>query len=287
MLDALNVPNPTGFLPLDPGPAAMAVDQMLTDQRIAEGDRPHAFDRRLRASWANGCARRMGFDLLGHPPDIEVDGKALRIFDVGDRYHDLIQSAVVMHLGAEIEVAADWGPEVDLGCNLDGVYADPVVTGLEIKSMAPFGFEIATGQRRRDELPGPKAEHVVQSGLGSLAPTVNAERLHLIYINKATCDMAEWIFGVDEPLPHLDNRTVRELVADELRRMAGILSRIDNGELPRAVIPGYGVVTNPPARTSKASPWNCRYCAFQPTCAALGPEVVTIESLQAITEQEQ
>lgn len=286
MLDALNIPNPTGLLPLDPSPAGAAVDQMLAAQRDAEGDRPHAFDRRLRASWAGSCSRKIGFELLAFPPDLETEAKSLRIFDAGDRAHGLIQTAMVRYYNAEIEVAADWGPGIDLGCNLDGVYYEPVTTGVEIKSMAPFGFEIATGQRRRDELPGPKFEHVLQSGLGTLAPTINGERLHLIYYNKANSDIADWIFGVDEPLPHLEDRTVREMVADELRRMAGILSRIDNGELPKAVIPGYGVVEKPPARDSKSAPWNCRYCSFQPTCSRLGPDVITVEHLKTLTQQQ-
>jgi hypothetical protein len=286
LLDALSVPNPTGLLPLDPSPAAAAVDRMLAERRDAEGDRPHAFDRRLRASWAGSCSRKIGFELLGFPPDLETEARSLRIFDAGDRAHDLIQSAMVAYHGAEIEVPADWWPTLDLGANLDGLYFDPVKTGLEIKSMAPFGFEIATGRRQRDELPGPKYEHVLQSGLGSLAPTINAERLHLVYYNKGDSSIADWIFGVDEPLPHLDGRTVREMVADELRRMAGILSRVDNGELPRAVVPGHGVVTDPPARTSKASPWQCRYCVFQPTCSRLGPEVVTVEHLKTLTQQQ-
>lgn len=285
-LNALSVSTPLGMLPLEPSPAAAAVDKMLTERRDTEGDRPHAFNRRLRASWAGNCSRKIGFELLGFPPDIETDGKALRIFDAGDRAHDLIQSALIMYYGIEIEVPSDWWPTLDLGCNLDG--AGPVhdkQTGVELKSMAPFGFEIATGQRRRDELPGPKYEHVLQSGLGSLAPAINAEQLWIVYYNKATSEIADWIIGVDEPLPHLDNRTVRGMVADELVRMAGILGRIDNGELPRAVVPGFGVVNNPPARTSKAAPWNCRYCPFQPTCSRLGPDVVTIEHLKTNTRK--
>ncbi|HKR51564.1 MAG TPA: hypothetical protein VJT72_18680 [Pseudonocardiaceae bacterium] len=286
MLDALNAPSPTGMLPLEPSIVGTAVDAMLVNQRIAEGDRPHAFNRRLRASWAGGCSRRMGFELIGFPPDLETEAKSLRIFDAGDRAHDLLQSAMVSQYDMEIEVPADWWPELDLGCNLDGVYDYNGVTGFEAKSMAPFGFEIATGQRRRDEPPGPKFEHVLQSGLGSLAPTINAEKLHIVYYNKANSDIADWVFGVDEPLPHLEGRTVRSMVADELRRMAGILTRVDNGELPRAVIPGHGVVTNPPAKDSKGQPWNCRYCAFQPTCSRLGPEVITVEHLKTLTQQQ-
>jgi hypothetical protein len=287
LINVLTVATPAaGMPPLDPSPAGTAVDRMLTDKRDTEGERPHAFNRRLRASWAGGCSRKIGFDLLGFPPDLETEAKSFRIFDAGDRIHDLIQSAMILYYGAEIEVPSDWWPTLDLGCNLDGVYEETVAhltkakTGFEIKSMAPFGFEIATGQRQRGELPGPKYEHVLQSGLGSLAPTVNAERLHIIYYNKANSDIADWVFGVDEPLPHLDDRTVREMVAAELVRMAGILARIDNDELPRAVIPGFGVVNNPPARTSKAQPWQCRFCAYQPTCAGLGPDVVTIQSLK-------
>jgi len=287
LLDALNIPNPVGLLPLDPSPAGAAVDQVLVAQRNAEGDRPHAFNRRLRASWAGSCSRKMGFELLEFPPDLETEARSLRIFKAGDDIHDLIQGALIQVYGIEIEVPADWGPEIDLGCNLDGVgVIDTIKTGIEIKSMAPYGFEIATGQRRRDELPGPKYEHVLQSGLGSLSPTIEAEQLWLIYVNKATSDIADWIFSVDEPLPHLDGRTVREMVADELRRMAGILSRIDNGELPKAVIPGFGVVDNPPAVNSKGQPWNCRYCAFQPTCSRLGPDVITVEHLKTLTQQQ-
>lgn len=283
---ALNIPTPTGMLPMNPGPAAAAVDAMLTEQRDAEGERPHAFNRRLRASWAGTCSRQQGLRLLEFPPDLATEGKALRIFDAGHRAHDRIQGALIEAYGIEIEKEADWYPELDLGCSLDGAgLIDGTQTGIEIKSMAPFGFEIATGQRRRDELPGPKYEHVLQSGLGSLSPTINAEQLWIIYYNKATSDIAEWIFGVDEPLPHLEGRTVREMVADELRRMAGILARIDAGELPRAVVPGYGLVTDPPARNSKGQPWGCRYCAFQPTCKAVGPEVVTIDHLKSLTQQ--
>lgn len=286
MLDALNVPSPTGLLPLDPSPAAGAVDQMLANKRDAEGDRPHAFDRRLRASWAGNCARKIGFELIGFPPDLETEARSLRIFQAGDDIHDLIQSALIQFYGIEIEVPSDWWPTLDLGCNLDGAGSvNDKATGIEIKSMAPFGFEIATGQRQRDELPGPKFEHVLQSGLGSLAPTIEAEQLWIIYVNKATSDIADWIFSVDEPLPHLDGRTVRELVADELRRMSGILSRVDAGQLPRAVIPGYGVVDDPPPRGSKKSPWPCRFCPFQPTCSRLGPEVITVEHLKTLTQQ--
>jgi hypothetical protein len=294
LLEALNATAQTGLLPLDDSPAAAAVDVMLTSERNAEGDRPKAFDRRLRASWAGQCARKIGFELLAYPPDLETEGKSLRIFRAGDDIHDLIQSALIKEYGIDIEVPSDWWPTLDLGCNLDGHstelliagYTTPKRTGIEIKSMAPYGFEIATGQRARGELPGPKFEHVLQSGLGSLAPALDAEQIWIIYVNKATSDIADWIIGVDEPLSHLGGRTVRDMVAAELRRMAGILSRIDNGELPRAVIPEYGVVQNPPAKGSKGQPWACRYCSFQPTCSRLGPEVVTIGHLRTLTAQQ-
>jgi len=287
LLDALNVPTPTGLLPLDPSPAAAAVDSMLVEKRDDEGDRPTAFNRRLRGSKAGYCSRRLGFDLIEFAPDIELEARTLRIFQAGHDIHDVVQGALVKQYGIEIEVPVDWWPTLDLGCNLDGFgIVLEKKTGVEIKSMAPFGYEIATGARRRDELPGPKFEHVLQSGLGSLAPALDAEQLWVVYVNKATSEIADWIIGVDEPLPHLENRTVRELVADEMRRLAGVLQRVDNGELPRAVVPGYGVVENPPAKGSRGDPWACKYCPYQPTCSRLGPEVITIEHLKTLTQQQ-
>jgi hypothetical protein len=252
----------------------------LADERLAAGDRPSAMGRRLRGSMAGKCARAMGFEIIGYPADLDFETTTLVAFRTGSDLHDMVQAALIAHMGARIEVAVDWAPELDMGVNIDAVYPD---TAVEIKSMKSFAFELAAGVRRRAEPPGPKAEHLLQAGFGALAPATGATRLHMVYLCKESGRLAEWLIGIDDELPHLDGATVREMVAAEIVRMRGILARIDAGELPRPVVPGHGLVTDPPCQGSKGQPWQCRYCRYQPTCAGLGADVVPLSILSTAT----
>lgn len=273
---APSTPRPAGLPPMEHGPVAAALSTLMADERAAEGDRPTAMGTRLRGSMAGKCSRAIGFEVLGLAPDVDFETATLIAFELGDAGHNVIQRTLATHFGAELEVPATWMPALDLSINSDGVYPD---TNVEIKTVKAFAFDISTGIRERGET-GPKYEHLLQVGLGALAPAIDAPRVHIIYLSKEDGRVAEWIIGLDDPLPHLDGATLRELVAAEVDRFAGILRRLDAGELPRPIVPGHGLVTNPPARTSKAQPWQCRYCRWQPTCAALGPDVITISSLR-------
>lgn len=290
MRAALEADDPVGLIPMLDGPAAAALSTLLADERLAAGEKPTAMGTRARGSMARTCPRAMAFQIIGYPADLDFETATLVAFDTGNGLHELIQRALVTHLGAEIEVPATWMPELDLSVTADAVYPmvddrrpdDPVDwwrTATEIKSMQPFAFDLATGIRKRAELPGPKAEHLCQAGLAALAPSISATKVHMIYVDKASGRLAEWLIGIDDELPHLGGSTVRGMVAAEVVRMRGILARIDAGELPRPVVPGHGLVIDPPARDSKGQPWNCRYCRWQPTCAALGADVVPLSSL--------
>lgn len=282
---ALDAAEPVGLLPQTDGPVAAALGTLLADERLAAGERPVTMGRRLRGSMAGGCARAVAFQVIGYPPDLDLETGTLIAFRTGSDLHDMVQEALVTHMGARIEVPIDLAPEFDMGVNADAIYPD---TAVEAKTMQPYAFDLATGVRKRAELPGPKAEHLLQAGFAALAPSVNARRIHMIYMCKATGRLAEWLIGVDDPLPHLEDTTVREMVAAEMTRMRKILARIDAGELPKPVVPGHGLVTDPPARESKGQPWNCRYCRWQPTCKTLGSGVVRLSALTALntsTEQ--
>lgn len=279
-----------GMSPLDPGPVGSFIGTRLAADNDVAGDRPTADNTPLRGSEALHCSRQVAFRIIGLSPDIPLDGATLLVFRAGHIWHDqIIQPALVERYGAEIEVMATWMPHLGLSCWLDAAYlpaTDDELVGrftkvaVEIKSMASYGFDLATGTRTRlGESPGPKIEHVCQSALGAMAPNVAADASHIIYASKERGVLAEWIYGLDDPLPHLGGSTAREIGTAELTRMAGILGRIENGELPRPVVPGHGLVTNPPARDSKGQPWNCRYCAWQPTCARLGTDVVPLTSI--------
>lgn len=281
---------PTGLPPMENGPVSMALATMMAEERVAEGDRPVAYGRRLRGSMAGKCSRAIGFEILGFAPDLGFETTTLIAFEMGDAGHDIIQRTLVAAFGAELEVPADWSPTIDLAINSDGVYPDRSAfpdaerVNVEIKTVKAFAFDIATGVRERGET-GPKYEHLLQAGLGALAPSINAATLHIIYMSKEDGRIAEWLIPLDDPLPHLEHRTVREMVAAELVRFTGILGRLDAGELPRAVVPGFGLVQNPPPRAIKTQPWQCRYCRWQPTCSSLGPDVVTISSLKTRNQQ--
>lgn len=293
----------TAMPPLEPGPIGSFIGTTLAEENRTSGGRATFDGTLMRGSNARGCARKLGFDAIGYPADVETEETSLLAFRAGHIWHDqIIQPALVECFGAELEVGATWMPNLSLSCFLDATYEPPNIkvavpnramrralrfkrVAVEIKSMATFGFELATGVRTKlGEPAGPKPEHVCQSALGALAPGVMADGMHLIYCSKERGSLAEWIFGVDEPLPHLGGVTPADLARDELRRMAGIIGRLEAGLLPRPVIPGVGLVTSPPARGSRGTPWNCRYCPYQPTCESIGPDVVPLSSLPAWTE---
>lgn len=270
-----------GLYPDDFGLAVIALERHQRAKRDAEGPRATADDTALRGSWARDCARRIAFQVLDVPPDLDIDGATLTAFEVGRSFHESIQAALVAELGAECEVAVSYKDEgLDLSGHADGVYThDGEKVLVEIKSVAAYGWNLAVSGNRY-EGPGPKAEHLTQAGLYALAPQVQAHAVHMIYVNKDKGTVAEWVIGVDEPLPHLNGETVRWLAEDEKARMADILDALSIGAVPARDIPGFGVVDNPPPRGSKGQPWSCRYCGHQPTCAGLPTETFPVALLR-------
>lgn len=258
-----------GMPPLDEPLLAAAIEAKLRDERV---DRSLAAATRLRCSDANACARKVAFASLGVPRDVKYSPESLIAFRAGDAYHQMAQEAATSWLDARCEIPVDWTPQ---GLSLSG-HADAVYEGdegkvvVEIKSMAGYGFKIATGQvKRGDQLPGPKLEHLLQAGLYGLAPQIDARWVHIVYIDKDRNTTAEWLVSIDEPLAHLDGSTVRDLVKAEQDRLRVILGELDEGHLPAREIPGFGLVDDPPAAESRDNPWNCRYCSWQPTCVGL------------------
>lgn len=269
-------PDTKGLPPLEEPFAAVHVEERLRSDATPRG---LAAPTRLRCSDANACERKLAFSSLGIPKDIKYDAQDLLNFQSGDWYHQIVQEALVEGFDARCEVQIDWSPRVSLSGHCDAVYGgsgrfvgEPK-TAVEIKSMKGFGFDLAVGKRKSDDGPGPKVDHLLQAGLYGLAPAIEAERVHMIYINRDQNTIAEWLIGVDEPLRHLAGPTgaptIRELVDNELARLATVLQQIDDGTLPARLVPGYGLVQDPPQADSRVEPWNCRWCAWQPTCASL------------------
>lgn len=260
-----------GLPPLDQPIAGLAIAERLQSER-ERSDAEHLANRdpnpaRLRASDSYACARKIAFTSLGVPKDITYDAAQLLTFQVGDWYHQVVEEALVAWFDARCEVNFDWRPTFPLYGRGDAVYDGSVRTAVEIKSQAGYGFDLSTGARKSSDGPGPKLDHLLQVGFAALSPQVMAEQVHVIYVNKDRCTVAEWLVGIDEELPHLEQRTIRQLVSDELERLAGVLADIDDHKMPARVVPGFGLVEAPPASDQRADPWNCRYCSWQPSCA--------------------
>lgn len=264
-----------GLPPLDEPLAGAAIEARLEADRVTRsaeheanrGDDP----ARLAASDAGGCARKVALGRLRVPKDITYDAAALMTFRAGDFYHQITQEAMVKALDMRCEVDFDLRPKLSLWGKADGVYADRVV---EIKSQSGYGFDKATGAKRSDEGAGPKEDHLVQAGFAAVSPQIQAAAVHIVYINKDRGVVAEWVIGLDDPLPHVgEEATIRKLVNAEAKRLALILHYLDQDTMPARLVPGYGLVDHDPPMPGErgAKPWNCAYCSWQPSCSTWSP----------------
>jgi len=268
-----------GLPPLSEPLAGAAIEARLEADRLSKtaeheahrGDDP----ARLAASDAGGCARKVALGRLRVPKDITYDAAALMTFRAGDFYHQITQEAMVQALDMRCEVDFDLRPKLSLWGKADGVYDGRVV---EIKSQSGYGFDLATGGKRSDDGPGPKSDHLVQAGFAAVSPQIQADAVHVVYINKDRGVCAEWIIGLDDPLPHLAPKdaeppTIRSLVNAEAKRLALILHYLDQDVMPARLVPGYGLVEGDPPEPGQrgAKPWNCAYCPWQPSCKGWSP----------------
>lgn len=307
---AVTAPPVKGMLPLEHPIAGLAIEARLKadrerDQAEHEANRP-ATPARLIASNAYKCHRQEAFSILRVPKSVEYTAQQIMTFAAGDFYGQIAGEAVVQWLDARLEVDFDLRPDWDAYGRVDGLYTiDPAllpdhepVDGLiddlvvgEWKSQAGFGFDLAVGNRRSDEGPGPKLDHLIQAGTG--AKGLRARWAHIVYLNKDRGTCAEWLIDVLAPLPHVvavaDRAELNTKASDDAfhpsiawlvhwdlkRRTDQVLDVIDVGALPARLIPAYGLVDfDPPAPGTRDKPWQCAYCSWQPTCAALAHDQI-------------
>lgn len=246
------------------------------------GNKPTADGTRARISDALACARQIGLRVLGVPDVVPMEGEVLAAFEIGNQWHYKLQGLILEKLGGATEVVASYKPEHDLSGSADGIYLseDWGTVVAEVKTISGYGFKVAVGQRRSDEGPGPKDEHVTQAAMYGVA--LGANYLHIIYIDKDKHSIAEWIFGMDEQLVRYGGLSPRLMALQEIQRMDGILGRLDEGLVPARHIPGFGRVMNPPEPDSNDQPWQCRYCRKQPICKIFDDGPFPIEELGSL-----
>lgn len=265
---------------------AQALADDLANNRAAAGDRPTADNTLLRGSDAYRCARQIAFGALKVPRVVPYTTDTLMAFDAGQHHHTRLQGLLASKFGAELEVPISYK---EVGIEVSG-HADAFYRwgmdkrAVEIKSMKSFPFLKSAGGTdnfgRTVKAEGPKVEHLVQCGIYANAPQLQADTCHMVYLEKETGRVVEWLIPMDGQAVGPDGEDLRSLVLAELDRLSGIAADIKNGLLPWRNIPGYGVVKDPPEPGSKGvQPWQCAYCSWQPICKSLPASKTPVDSL--------
>lgn len=300
-------------------PGSQIVGEMVR-RRLAEYPAPEVGQTDLVAHEARKCARAVSFRLFKVPKDLPLTDEEYATFRKGDFYHAICQEVLATYKFARLEVpfqlaAAPIGGKVDAlyEAHIESDYelltrsqfdehkqGGPTVdirVVVEVKSTGAKGFDAATGEFSFPA--GPKVEWLTQGGLGCLG--LGADYLHVILVDtetrlldKQTGELehrvAEWLINTADPLPHLDmadehgDPCIQDLAEAEVKRLVAIHIGFKRGEVARRVIPGHGLVEEPPPAGSRVDPFNCRFCAWQPTCAQLPSEAVEISRVRSIKE---
>lgn len=300
-------------------------------------DKPTAGGTRFRHSDAGKCARAISYTAAGIPKSDPMDLTGVWNTTLGKLLHEAWQDALCERFpDAEVEVKVGWDdldgsghidavirtearcPCVDAGPRYSNLGPDhdgspdecpdcdqgvrPWIVAMELKTIGGFGFKAAVGKARRGTpAEGPKTDHILQGALNALA--VDADELVIGYLAKECISVnagrdltelgrfaAEWTFARADFEP---------LALEEKRRINGILSLVDKGELaarkvPHDLPPGAEIVdplrslweVHDPVGTiaDTGTLWNgsfCEYCAFQTLCSTTPSGRIPISSVAA------
>ena len=243
------------------------MDTVVLNESISEWlrQRSHNESRestsRFRMSQAGKCRRQIAFEARSFPRDLPLTDATLRNFAAGDVWHELCQAWLADSFGAECEVECEL--KLPRGEIMTGHADALVVIGerrevWEIKSMAPYSWDLAVKGTRTSEPEGVRSDHVLQASLYAVA--LKAQTVVVGYVNRAT---GEWATE-DVAISTSD-------VDNFLLQLDYISGLIDSHLLPARVIDGK-VIESPDASTA---PWQCRYCPWQPTCSKMQSGLVS------------
>ncbi|HEX9991625.1 MAG TPA: hypothetical protein VGB14_01725 [Acidimicrobiales bacterium] len=263
-----------------------------------DGDKPTAYDTRLRHSDAGKCARMLSYKAAGLPASDPMDLPGVWVTSLGTLLHEHWQAALQRRYpDAQVEVKL----RVD-GLDASG-HADAllVVDGrriaYELKTVGGYAFKMKVGERGAPE--GPSHDHLLQGALNAVA--LDADELVIGYLATEAISInaaqrrklqgaarfaAEWTFTRDEFEP---------LAERERSRMTSILRLVDDGMLAarRFADPSLPVgheVVDPVASAGDGrwelrrdgsvvdagTWWACGYCAFRSLCATTRPGRIPI-----------
>jgi hypothetical protein len=228
---------------------------------------------RSRVSSAGKCARSIGLQISGLTATNPPDGYSLVNFHIGDKIHDMVQKAIIAHWpDAQTEVEGAIDDFLTGHCDVLYTAEDGEKVVCEIKSIADFGFELATGaelksngrwKKKEKVIEGPKREHKLQAAIYALM--FGAKYVAIVYVRKTATKGEvvtwEWRFNLKE---------LYDMASEEISRQRAIVAQVRANELPEREWEG-GIIDDP-AKTK----WPCSYCDHRDSCIQLGPGTVKI-----------
>lgn len=285
------------------------VEKLRADEQAKHPDgKPTARGTRLRHSDAGKCSRALALGVAG-APRVPMDLPGYWVTGLGTIIHEAWQEAMIAKYGADVVVAE---PE----CQVEGVdgsgHADAVITLqavllepekrilYELKTCGGFKFKKIVGERGPAE--GPDLGHITQAALNARA--LGCDEIRIGYIaTEAISKQAAAKKGIGELGRFVAEWTIPMDMASgladaEIKRWGRILELVDDGKLaprmiPHAIPVGAEIVDVKNGRweqrtssgdvAASGTTWHCGYCAFQPTCGAVGGGLVPVDKLEALT----
>lgn len=242
----------------------------------------------FRHSDASGCARALGYKMLGVPftePPTDTDVLNMHI---GTMIHDAIDKALTKHGdGWRCEVPCGFDEPVRTAGTADAVGDhDAHRTVVETKSTGGYPYKLAIGERGQAD--GPKWGHIVQGALNASA--LDADEMVILYVAKELVSkgiaekkgipeiqrgIAAWHYTPDQfrPIAEGELRRVKR-VHELVVKGEPVPAAVDDPEIPRGariVDPSTGrwQVTAVDGQVIESGTyWGCGYCWHRSHCAA-------------------
>lgn len=287
-------------------------------EKWAEDDDEHEATRTksgkaFRHSDAGKCARLLGYKAVGIPASDPMDLTGTWNVNLGKLLHDEWQGALRARFpGAMVEVKVPslddrgigyidavirWANPADVpeevrgpGWSPDG----PYTVVYELKSIGGWGFKSCIGKARKGAAAdGPRTDHLLQGAINGLQH--EADEVVIGYLAKEALGkkihvdqeidrfLAEWTFTREQFEP---------VARDELQRVEGLLSVVEDGNLPRRItpdMPAGAEIVDPSKGTwevradgrviDTGSVWSCDYCSHQTLCATTKAGRIPVETV--------
>jgi len=260
---------------IDPQMAQMvaAYIEATKDKYESRFDEPHAF-----ASDALDCSRKIGFRIAEIPASNPIDTTGEFAMAIGRYIHDMAQGALIMR-DRRWKAEQEWGLLDRVSGRGDVYHTGSNIVG-EIKSMAPYAYDLAVTGVRKGLPEGVKAEHRIQAlinAIGLDSEEMPVDTIEVRYVNKAATQ-GKTVFATHTEPFNIGNRAEADV---EMKRLRSIVETVEEGTLPKRNFQGKDV-TNP--LDMKNWKWPCGYCRYQTLCGKLPTgrvEVSQSDELQA------